>query len=59
LDWIGAVVDVANLLALVVVGIGVLYWYASKRLPVLTVANSVMLILLLATLTWLVVKKRR
>jgi hypothetical protein len=59
LDWISVVVDVVQLLALVSVGIGLLYWYASKRLPVVIAAISFVLLLLLGAVAWLAVKISR
>jgi len=59
LDWISVVVDVAQMLALLSVGIGLLYWYASKRLPVVIVAIAFTLILLFGVVAWLAVKVSR
>jgi hypothetical protein len=52
-------VDGAQMLVLVSVGLGLLYWYASKRLPVVIVAISFVLILLLGVVAWLAVKVSR
>jgi hypothetical protein len=59
LDWISVVVDVAQILAFLSIGIGLLYWYASKRLPVVIVAIAFMLILLFGVVAWLAVKVSR
>ena len=58
-DWIGVVVDLAQMVVLLCAGVGLIYWYALKRLPAVTVANSVMLILLLGVMAWLAVKRSR
>jgi hypothetical protein len=59
LDWMSVAVDGAQMLVLVSVGLGLLYWYASKRLPVVIVAISFVLILLLGVVAWLAVKVSR
>jgi hypothetical protein len=58
-DWITVVVDVVQLLIFLGVGLGLLYWYASERLPALIVALAFLLLLLFGVVAWLAVKVSR
>jgi hypothetical protein len=59
LDWISVFVDVAQIIALLGLGLGLLYYYATRSLPAMIVAISFILILLLGVVTWLALKVSR
>jgi hypothetical protein len=59
LDWLAVVVDVAAILGLFSAGLVLLYWYASKRQPVVIVAMAVVLILIGFVVAWIAVKISR
>jgi hypothetical protein len=59
LDWLAVVADVAAILGLFGAGLGLLYWYASKRPPVVIVALAVVVILQVGVMALLAVKITR
>jgi hypothetical protein len=59
LDWLAVVVDCAAILGLFSAGLGLLYWYASKRPPVVIVAIAVVVTLLVGVVAWIAGKISR
>jgi len=53
------VADGVQILGFVGVGLGLLYWYASRRLPVVIVAIAFVLLLLFGVVAWLAVRESR
>ena len=61
LDWLSAVVDVAEIIALLTGAFGLLYWYVSTKsgLSAVIVGLSVTMIVVLGILVWLALKVTR
>jgi hypothetical protein len=59
LDWLGVAADVIAIVGFFGAGLVLLYWYASKRPPVVIVAIAIVMILLVGVVGWIAVKVSR